>query len=123
MRARQNCVHNLHCASRQGSHHLDHLVRERGESSNNGPGNGVISRAVCAVLPEEGLIVRDQPNLENSRIIGSIRPGNYTFQFTRDRRTMGQQQRQWAYITAPAKGWISTGIVGDGSNLAGEGCS
>jgi len=82
-----------------------------------------VSRAVCAVLPEAGLIVRDQPSLVDSRVIGSIRPGNYTFQFTRDRTETGEPKRQWAYITAPAKGWVSTGIVGDGSNLAGEGCA
>lgn len=84
---------------------------------------GQVSRAVCAVLPEAGLIVRDQPNLVDSRIIGSIRPGNYTFQFTSDRRELGEPKRQWAYITAPAKGWVSTGIVGGGANLSGEGCS
>ncbi len=82
-----------------------------------------VSRAVCAVLPEGGLIVRDRPNLLDSRVIGSIRPGNYTFQFTRDRKEIGEPKRQWAYITAPAKGWVSTGIVGGGSNLSGEGCS
>lgn len=89
--------------------------------SSNTP--GPVSRAVCAVLPEGGLIVRDQPSLVDSRVIGSIRPGNYTFQFTRDRKEVGEPKRQWAYITAPAKGWVSTGIVGGGSNLSGEGCS
>ncbi len=84
---------------------------------------GQVSRAVCAVLPEGGLIVRDQPDLVNSRVIGSIRPGNYTFQFTSARKEVGEPKRQWAYITAPAKGWVSTGIVGGGSNLSGEGCS
>lgn len=86
-----------------------------------GESEPLVSRAVCAVLPDGGLIVRDQPNLANSRVIGAIRPGNYTFQFTRDRQVVSE--RQWAYITAPAKGWVSTGIVGGGSNLSGEGCS
>ena len=84
---------------------------------------GGVTRAVCAVLPEGGLIVRDQPNLSGSRVIGSIRPGNYTFQFTGRRTDAGDSQRQWAYITAPAKGWVSTGIVGGGANLSGEGCA
>ena len=83
---------------------------------------GSISRAVCAVLPEGGLIVRDRPSLDNSRVIGSIRPGNYTFQFARDRR-VDPSERQWAYITAPAKGWVSTGIVNGGTNLSGAGCA
>lgn len=87
------------------------------------PTEGGVTRAVCAVLPDGGLIVRDQPNLTESRVIGSIRPGNYTFQFTGRRTQAGTSQRQWAYITAPAKGWVSTGIVGGGANLSGEGCS
>ncbi|NJN31107.1 MAG: hypothetical protein HC824_12255 [Synechococcales cyanobacterium RM1_1_8] len=86
--------------------------------------NGSISRAVCAVLPEAGLIVRDQPSLEGSRVIGSIRPGNYTFQFTQRRASSPDVQglRQWVYITAPAKGWVSTGFGAEGGNLQGEGC-
>lgn len=92
-------------------------------SSTSPAASGPVNRAVCAVLPEAGLIVRDQPSLVDSRVIGSIRPGNYTFQFTSDRQEVGELKRQWAYITAPAKGWISTGFVGGGSNLSGEGCS
>lgn len=87
--------------------------------------SGGVSRAVCQVKPEGGLILRDQPRLDNSRILGTIRPGNYTFQFTERRTTSPDPSgdRLWVYITAPAKGWISTGFASGGSNLAGAGCN
>ncbi len=83
-----------------------------------------VQRAVCEVIPESGLVVRDTPVTPSSRIIGQIRPGRHTFQFS-DRRLETETTeglRQWVYITAPAKGWISTGFAGGGSNLSGSNC-
>ena len=92
------------------------------------PGQGRVTRvarAICEVLPEEGLVVRDMPNTTSSRMIGNIQAGRYTFQFSNRRveRETSEGLREWIYITAPAKGWISSGFVNGGSNLQGEGCS
>ncbi len=89
------------------------------------PSTQTAKQAVCTVIPEAGLVVRDMPNPENSRVIGSIRPGRYTFQFTERRLALESPEglRQWIYITAPAKGWISPGFVNGGSNLSGENCN
>lgn len=83
-----------------------------------------VTRSLCEVIPEEGLIVRDTPTTVSSRVIGNIQAGRYTFQFSDRRLELETPEglRQWVYITAPAKGWISTGFVNGGSNLLGEGC-
>lgn len=91
-------------------------------SSSSSPAR--IQRAVCEVIPESGLVVRDTPVTPSSRIIGQIRPGRHTFQFS-DRRLETETVegiRQWVYITAPAKGWISTGFAEGGANLSGNNC-
>ncbi|NJR69191.1 MAG: SH3 domain-containing protein [Synechococcales cyanobacterium CRU_2_2] len=88
------------------------------------PPTSRVVRAVCEVIPEEGLIVRDTPVVAASRVIGQIRPGSHTFQFSNQRQETETPEglRQWVYITAPAKGWISTGFTNGGSNLSGENC-
>ena len=78
----------------------------------------------CQVTPDNGLIVRNQPVISDRTYIATIPSGVQEFAFTnRVRATITTEgRRSWIYITAPYEGWISTGFVGDSSNLSGVGC-
>jgi hypothetical protein len=78
----------------------------------------------CQVTPENGLIVRNQPVISDRTYIATIPSGTQEFAFTnRVRATITPEgRRSWIYITAPYEGWVSTGFVGDPSNLSGVGC-
>ncbi len=80
--------------------------------------------AQCEVVPENGLIVRNQPVISDRTYLATIPSGMQEFVFTnRVRATItAEGRRSWIYIMAPFEGWISTGFVGDQSNLNGVGC-
>ncbi|TVQ18167.1 MAG: SH3 domain-containing protein [Leptolyngbya sp. DLM2.Bin15] len=78
----------------------------------------------CQVVPPLGLIVRNQPVISERTFVATIPTGPQDFEFTDMTRTTvtPEGRRTWVYITAPFEGWISTGFVGSGSNLAGVSC-
>jgi hypothetical protein len=80
-------------------------------------------KVTCDVLPSEGLVVRKQPATTGD-VLYVIPTGSHSFEFTNNRLAtpIGNQERQWAYITAPYQGWISLGITGGSSNLGGREC-
>jgi hypothetical protein len=81
-------------------------------------------KATCEVIPEDGLVVRSEPLLENRTYLTRIPAGAHEFQFTRESRVTRTDlgDRRWVYITAPAQGWISLGIEGRTANLGGREC-
>lgn len=89
------------------------------------PTGPIVGSATCDVTATPGLVIRDKPNFTDSKVIGSLATGRYSFQFT-DKRVSLQTDRgmrEWVYITGPSTGWISTGFTdGAGSNLSGQGC-
>ncbi len=89
------------------------------------PSGPIVGSATCDVTATPGLVIRDKPNFTDSKVIGSLATGRYSFQFT-DKRVSLQTDRgmrEWVYITGPSTGWISTGFTdGAGSNLSGQGC-
>ena len=78
----------------------------------------------CDVLPVEGLVVRNQPDLATGTGLYTIPQGTHNFQFTGATRTIPspEGQRRWAYILAPYQGWISVGMLNGGTNLGGRTC-
>ncbi|WP_088890269.1 hypothetical protein [Leptolyngbya ohadii] len=78
-----------------------------------------IVTVTCDVLPTEGLIVRQQPNLDSP---GSavLAPGTYNFRFTGATETIGR--RRLAYIVVPAQGWIQVLTQDRSSTLGGDRC-
>lgn len=83
------------------------------------PAQQAIVTTTCDVLPREGLVVRQQPDLNNPGF-GIIPAGTYNFQFTGATQTIGRQRL--AYIVAPTQGWIPVLTSGGVSTLGGGRC-
>lgn len=78
-----------------------------------------IVTVTCDVLPQEGLTVRRQPNLD-SAAASVLQPGTYNLRFTGATETIGR--RRLSYIVAPVQGWIEVLTQGGVSTLGGESC-
>jgi hypothetical protein len=81
-------------------------------------------KAICDVLPADGLVVRSEPAVEGRTYLTTIAPGTHEFQFTRNARVTPSEagDRRWVYITAPSVGWITLGLEGAPANLGGQEC-
>lgn len=92
--------------------------------TNNPAATPTIISVTCDVLPTEGLVVRNQPDLATGTGLYTIPQGTHNFQFTGTTRTVAspEGQRRWAYILAPYQGWISVGMLNGGTNLGGRTC-
>jgi hypothetical protein len=68
------------------------------------------------VYPEEGLVVRSQPN-PNSAVRGGVNQGQRVTLAPNWRIQRGPDGRNWLPISAPIAGYISNGFPGSGGNL------
>ncbi|MDJ1183106.1 SH3 domain-containing protein [Roseofilum casamattae] len=68
------------------------------------------NRLCRQVIIQEGLIVREEPSLEANSVGSIAYPQEVTVKAENGERTI--DERVWVAITAPIRGWVSSGVGG-----------